>query len=203
MLFNFWQLSSVCQGGGSPSLEHTVSNNQFNTCCFIASPGQDHSQRQHCVISISSFTSHSPAQSTSTTIPHTYLQQSRHAVEVITTISSAYSLKMLTTTCSLVMVLCSLVTSVAAKHCATFTIPVHVRARNGDFRIPIPHSNLDVTQFALDLTSTSNNFTNSSLVGYATVKGEAFISARFCTPESMPKQPVVQLLTHGIGFDKT
>ena len=110
---------------------------------------------------------------------------------------------MLATTYNLVLVLCYLVTAVAAKRCANLTIPVNVLARNGVFRLSVPHSNSDVTQFALDITSTSSNFTNSSLVGYATVKGEAFISAKFCAPESMPKHPIVQLLTHGIGFDKT
>ena len=110
---------------------------------------------------------------------------------------------MLAMTYKLGLLLGSLVTAVAAKQCANLTISVHARARNGVFRISIPHSNLDVTQFILELTSTSRNFTDSSLGGYATVEGDVFISAKFCAPESMPKQPVVQLLTHGIGFDKT
>lgn len=103
----------------------------------------------------------------------------------------------------LLLALYAIITAVTAKQCANITIPVNVSARNGVFSIAIPHSNLDVTQFSLNLTSASGNFTNTSLAGYTTVIGEALISAKLCAPDTLPKQSVVQLLTHGIGFDKT
>ena len=101
------------------------------------------------------------------------------------------------------LTICSLLTAVVAKQCVNITIPVDVSARNGLFNVQTPESNLDVTQFSLNLTNAKGNFTDLSLLGYATVTGKAFISAKYCAPNTMPSQPIVQLLTHGIGFDKT
>ena len=101
------------------------------------------------------------------------------------------------------LVFVSFIAAVAGKQCANITIPVNVTARNGVFDLAIPHTNFEVTQFALNLTSASGNYTNASLAGFATVTGEAFISAKFCSPDIMPKESVVQFLIHGIGFDKT
>jgi pimeloyl-ACP methyl ester carboxylesterase len=46
------------------------------------------------------------------------------------------------------------------------------------------------------------NATEQALKGYATVSGTYNISAQFCTPQGGPTT-AVQVLTHGIGFDKT
>ncbi|KAG7008702.1 cryptochrome-2 [Physcia stellaris] len=103
----------------------------------------------------------------------------------------------------LILVVFALFNAVASKRCTSITIPVDIHARNGIFSVSIPHNNFDVTRFVLNLTSASGNFTNTSLAGYATVVGTAHISAVFCAPKTMPKKPVVQFLTHGIGYDKT
>ena len=103
----------------------------------------------------------------------------------------------------LIIVVSALFAATAAKRCTNITIPVDVTARNGIFDLSIPHSNFDMTRFALNLTSALGNFTKTSLAGYATVIGTAYISATFCAPDAMPKKPVVQFLTHGIGYDKT
>ena len=58
------------------------------------------------------------------------------------------------------LTVCSLLTAVAAKRCVNITIPVDVSARNGIFDVQVPHSNLDVTQFALNLTNARGNFTD-------------------------------------------
>ena len=96
-----------------------------------------------------------------------------------------------------------LATSAEAKKCISTIIPVTILARQGVFNVPNMKSNLDATTFSQNLTRINGNFTNSALTGYETVTGDFRISAEFCQPDQADKKPVIQLLTHGIGFDKT
>jgi pimeloyl-ACP methyl ester carboxylesterase len=92
----------------------------------------------------------------------------------------------------------------AAKVCTNVTVPVYINARQAVFNVPTLHSNLDATKFALDFTNIGMNYTNLVTTGFQTVTGNYNISARYCKPEGDTKaNPVVQVLTHGIGFDKT
>lgn len=94
--------------------------------------------------------------------------------------------------------------SVTAKQCQNFTVPVCISARNGVFNIPTLQGNADATTFAQNLTSIRGNFTQEALLGYATVSGTYNISAKFCKPDvANGTRPTVQVLTHGLGFDKT
>ena len=58
------------------------------------------------------------------------------------------------------------------------------------------------TNFILNLTQQGTNYTASVLDGYQTVSGNYSIAATYCHPDSGPTN-VVQLLTHGIGFDRS
>ena len=94
--------------------------------------------------------------------------------------------------------------SVVAKQCANITVPVSISARNGVFNIPTLRGNEDATRFAQNLTSIRVNFTEEALLDYATVTGIYEISAKFCKPDTENgTDPTVQILTHGLGFDKT
>ncbi|KAL6719557.1 hypothetical protein ACLMJK_003799 [Lecanora helva] len=101
-------------------------------------------------------------------------------------------------------VLALLAGSVAAKTCVNLTIPIDISSRNGVFNIAVPQSNLDSTTFIQNVTQQGRNFTETALSGYATVSGHYKISAQFCKP-SVCNTPssTLQILTHGIGFDKT
>lgn len=92
----------------------------------------------------------------------------------------------------------------AAKKCSYSMIPVSISARQGVFNIQALQHSLDATTFNQNLTSIRSNFTETALTGYADVTGNYFISAQYCQPDD-PKDAngVIQLLTHGIGFDKT
>lgn len=62
---------------------------------------------------------------------------------------------------------------------------------------------LDATHFALNFTKNGANFTQDALIGYQTVTGAYNISAKYCRPENdTSSDPTVQVLSHGIGFDK-
>ena len=104
---------------------------------------------------------------------------------------------------SLPVVLILLSSVAAAKNCLNVTIPVDISARQGVFkRIPI-ENNLDVTAFTQEVTRNGQNYSEVLLEDYQTVQGSYKISAQFCYPKDGAKSSVVQLLTHGVGFDKT
>ncbi|KAK4996695.1 hypothetical protein LTR66_003751 [Elasticomyces elasticus] len=96
--------------------------------------------------------------------------------------------------------------SVTAKTCHNFTIPVNISSRNFVFNnIATPQTNLDTTTFVQNLTTQGRNLVADALTGYATVAGIYNISAQFCIPSGTNatlKNPTVQVLTHGVGFDK-
>jgi hypothetical protein len=107
-----------------------------------------------------------------------------------------------------------------AKVCINATVPVTISAREATFgKLATPQTNQDAIYFALKNTKQGSNFTNVALTGYHTQSGTYNISTQFCMPDSMAKSvasgswksksssntsdPIVQVLTHGIGFDKT
>ncbi|KAJ5604998.1 hypothetical protein N7510_010152 [Penicillium lagena] len=94
---------------------------------------------------------------------------------------------------------------VYSKKCYNLTLPIHVTARNGNFSsLSTPETNLDATMFALAATRQGSNGTEKVLTGYSSVSGHYHISAQYCMPNSAEiNAPTLQVLTHGVGFDKT
>ncbi len=97
------------------------------------------------------------------------------------------------------LVLASLAT---ARQCSMLDIPVDISSRQGVFqKVPV-ETNLDVGAFATRLNQYQKNYTATLLQGYQTLTGSYKISAQYCQPDSY-NSGMIQLLTHGIGFDKT
>ena len=97
-----------------------------------------------------------------------------------------------------------LATTVVAKHCQNFTVPVKLCARNGVFNVPTLRDNHDATVFIANFTNPRGNFSNEVLLGYQTIDNTYDISVKFCQPDAgCGEDPTVQFLTHGIGFDKS
>lgn len=95
-------------------------------------------------------------------------------------------------------------TSVVAKQCQNFSVPVTVCARNGVFNVPTLRDNHDATTFIANFTEPGRNFSSEVLLGYQTINNTYNISVKFCQPDAgYGKDPTIQFLTHGIGFDKT
>ena len=91
----------------------------------------------------------------------------------------------------------------AARKCSVVDVPVSVSARQGVFNIDLPVTSLDATTLVQNITQQGRNFSAIATAGYATVAGDYKISAQYCVPdEDTSSNPTVQLLTHGIGFDK-
>lgn len=92
----------------------------------------------------------------------------------------------------------------AAKVCTNVTVPVYINARQAIFDVPTLESNLDAVKFSLDFTNIGMNYTDTVTTGFQTVTGSYNISAKYCKPQGDNKaNPTVQVLTHGIGFDKS
>ncbi|QDS74961.1 hypothetical protein FKW77_004889 [Venturia effusa] len=98
--------------------------------------------------------------------------------------------------------LTALATLAEARQCQNLTIPLQVSARQGKYNLKAPSDDIAVTNFILDLTRQGHNYTNEALAGYQTVSGSYKIAATLCHPDKGPSS-TLQILTHGIGFDKS
>jgi pimeloyl-ACP methyl ester carboxylesterase len=88
--------------------------------------------------------------------------------------------------------------------CLNVTVPLSLSAINGAFTLSTPQSNIDVTNFILDSVMPERNITTDLLSGYTTITGTYNIRGTFCQPATPGpgQQSVLQILTHGIGFDR-
>jgi hypothetical protein len=90
----------------------------------------------------------------------------------------------------------------AAKQCETLSIPVDISSRQGVYReVPVV-GNLDVSGFATRFNEYQYNYSASLFTGFQTLQKSIKISAQYCTPDGGSKG-IAQVLSHGIGFDKT
>ncbi|KAI9692423.1 MAG: hypothetical protein M1822_006654 [Bathelium mastoideum] len=89
-----------------------------------------------------------------------------------------------------------------ARKCQNVTVPVSISARQGIFNLKAPASNIEVTDFILNATQQGVNATKEILTGYHTVSGNYELAATYCAPDSGHGN-ALQILTHGIGFDKS
>jgi hypothetical protein len=81
-------------------------------------------------------------------------------------------------------------------------VPVSASSNNIKFNFTLPNNQSQVTQtFVADVTSGSP-FTQQIMGGMQPVNGTYNISATFCTPASNTKPTAVEILTHGVGFDR-
>lgn len=95
----------------------------------------------------------------------------------------------------------------AAKTCYNCTVEIPVTSRNGIFdNLSTPKTNFEAAAFAISATQQGVNFTEQALSDYATVSGTYKISTQYCMPNASSSgggAAPLQILTHGVGFDKT
>jgi hypothetical protein len=90
----------------------------------------------------------------------------------------------------------------AARTCSNITIPISISARQGRYRNVPAETNLDAGAFAISMTQQGGNLSKTLLEDFQTVTGDYSIAATFCQPDSGAGS-TIQLLSHGIGFDRT
>jgi pimeloyl-ACP methyl ester carboxylesterase len=102
-----------------------------------------------------------------------------------------------------IILLYSLPQLVVARICVNLAIPLTLSARLASFDLKVPKTPADIIALSLLLTNPSLNVTETLLTGYYTSSPKAYnISATLCRPETVDNG-VLQILTHGIGFDKS
>lgn len=93
----------------------------------------------------------------------------------------------------------------ANRVCVNTTVPVNITSRNAVFGgLKTPLTNVEATNFAnLATRNSDGNATAQILTGYKTYSGIYNISTKYCVPSANFNGSAVQVLNHGIGFDKT
>ena len=93
----------------------------------------------------------------------------------------------------------------SARQCTKLVVLADLTARNGVFNLSTPMTDIEVTNFILNSVQNGHNGTAEALTGYDSVSGNYSLSATFCQPDDMSGEnaKTVQLLTHGIGFDRS
>jgi hypothetical protein len=104
----------------------------------------------------------------------------------------------------------ALIGTTIARFCQNQTIQLRVTARNGVFdNLITPSTDLEAINFGLAASKQGSNGTAQALTGYHTITGTYNLSTQYCTPDdranapNSTEPPILQILTHGIGFDKT
>ncbi|KAK5989831.1 hypothetical protein PT974_08092 [Cladobotryum mycophilum] len=97
--------------------------------------------------------------------------------------------------------LLALATAVAARNCHNLTVPISISSRNAVFDLKAPTTEIEATDFFLRFSRQGSNYTQELLKDYATIHGNYEIAATYCEPDHGPGH-ALQILTHGIGFDR-
>jgi hypothetical protein len=86
--------------------------------------------------------------------------------------------------------------------CLDFQATVSVQANNTIYDVPRIDSNIDAVDFVWNFTAwTSPNLTQREIAPRP-VDQTFSISARLCVPPGGAKADILQIATHGLGFDK-
>lgn len=89
-----------------------------------------------------------------------------------------------------------------SKQCVQLEVPLLVTANNSEFDLPRVDSNIDAVDWVWDLTTWSHGGENGRVTGVIPVNETFTISAQLCVPPQGTKADILQIATHGIGFDK-
>ncbi len=90
----------------------------------------------------------------------------------------------------------------AARQCENITVSVSVSGRNAVYNVPVPETDIDVTDFIVNLAQQGANYSLATLTDYATISGTYELAATYCAPDAGDGK-TLQILTHGIGFDRS
>jgi pimeloyl-ACP methyl ester carboxylesterase len=87
----------------------------------------------------------------------------------------------------------------ANAYCEELDIPVTATAPSAIYDIPQIDSNLEATAWAVN--SSIRTSTGGGIIENTTTSGSYNIHGRLCVPKSSNKSDILQIATHGVGFD--
>lgn len=88
------------------------------------------------------------------------------------------------------------------KECVQLDIPLPINATNYHYAYPRVDSNIDAVDWVWNLTTWSHGASEDHMTGVIPINDTFIISAQLCIPAQGAKSNILQLATHGIGFDK-
>lgn len=87
------------------------------------------------------------------------------------------------------------------KQCVELEIPVTISANNIKADVPRIDSNIDAVDWVQFMDTWTVNLADH-IVGVLPVSDTFTISAQLCVPVDGDKADILQIATHGVGFDK-
>lgn len=91
----------------------------------------------------------------------------------------------------------------AHRSCINLNLSVPVTANNSIYDITRVDKNLDLPEFVWDLERWTAPPLPDRIKGVYTVTQNFTINAQLCMPEKSDKENILQIATHGFGFEKT
>lgn len=86
-----------------------------------------------------------------------------------------------------------------SKQCVQLAVPLLVTANNSRFNLPRVDNNIDAVDWVWDVTTWSHKSETGPVIP---VNDTFTISAQLCVPPQGAKPDILQIATHGVGFDK-
>jgi hypothetical protein len=86
--------------------------------------------------------------------------------------------------------------------CIDFKVPVEVQANNSIYNVPRVDSLVDAVDLIWNLAEWAAPNATSRITAPRPVDQTFSISARLCVPNGGAKVSILQVATHGLGFDK-
>lgn len=86
--------------------------------------------------------------------------------------------------------------------CVSGDVAVQASAQNVKFNFTLPKNESEVTNTFLELITQGSPFMQQIMGGMQTISGNYTIASTLCMPANGTMPSSVQLLTHGIGFDR-
>lgn len=86
--------------------------------------------------------------------------------------------------------------------CVSGMIPVHASAMNLAYNYQVPQNESQLTETWVEFITAGSPFMQQIMNGTRNVSGTYDIAATYCLPTNNTKPSSVQLLSHGIGFDR-
>ncbi|QDS75304.1 hypothetical protein FKW77_001367 [Venturia effusa] len=102
-------------------------------------------------------------------------------------------------------VLCVAAAVPSKPNCFDLDVPVHVESQSYPLLVPVFKNGYEATEFVLQATKRDVNPDSSALLGKPVNVSTIFsIGATYCTPsQPSTKSSTLQLLSHGLGFDRS
>lgn len=94
------------------------------------------------------------------------------------------------------------VSAKSSKSCIQFEVPVRVSANNIRCQTSRVDSNIDAVDWVWDTDTWSHTMAQSSSHGVVPILETFTINAQLCILSGGKKSAILQIATHGVGFDK-